>query len=497
MVEGASAPRSPGSGGEALPGISRPSEVKRLTDLLLQPRPGLSVCAITGPGGVGKSYLLAHVLEATDLAALGTVQVSADGSNPETRGDFFGLLEQLFRRSLGPPADPGKDYFPGLRSVARVHRQLVERAAAELRKQGAPRRLQQGVAALLKAGHVFNALLPRGKDALAVAARTLGPWGAVTAGVAHGALTAAGELTEAEALAALDEAWTAVAGLKSLAASVALPLGPLRRLLRRVDPNRVRRELFQVTAEELVTDLSAAIGGYRGRDVGALTQEAIPGARRLLVVLDDYELLDPLLGDFLVGALVPELARARFDTLLIILCRDDLEATHPGWSQHGKRFLREPLRLQAFDEGTALRLLAAAGIPEDRRPALYQATQGYPFLLSLVIEEASGPDADSALFLLRFYERTTRWLSPREREWFDRVCYLERVDEDTLARLFPADQVRAVQDWFEREPSIRDPTAPFFRVRPLIQEKALRYLALRAPSRHRERLLAAGPRPGP
>ena len=47
--------------------------------------------------------------------------------------------------------------------------------------------------------------------------------------------------------------------------------------------------------------------------------------------------------------------------------------------------------------------------------------------------------------------------------------------------------------------SIRDPSAPVYRVRPLIREKVLRYLELRSPSRHRDMLekagaLALGPR---
>ena len=75
-------------------------------------------------------------------------------------------------------------------------------------------------------------------------------------------------------------------------------------------------------------------------------------------------------------------------------------------------------------------------------------------------------------------------MSPREREWFLRVCYLENVNVDTLGPLFPGEDVERIQDWFEREASIRDPTAPVFRVRPLIREKVLRYLELRSPSRH-------------
>jgi hypothetical protein len=72
-----------------------------------------------------------------------------------------------------------------------------------------------------------------------------------------------------------------------------------------------------------------------------------------------------------------------------------------------------------------------------------------------------------------------------------RVCYLDKVNEDTLAVLFPREQVVRIQDWFEREPSIRDPSAPYFRVRPMIREKMLRYHEIRAPSRHRALLAQA------
>src|SRR5690606_36432383 len=110
----------------------------------------------------------------------------------------------------------------------------------------------------------------------------------------------------------------------------------------------------------------------------------------------------------------------------------------------------------------------------------------YPFLLSLVIEEADAPGGDSALFLRRFFERTTRWMNATELEWFVRVCYLDLVNLDTLARLFPKEQCAEIQNWFEKEPSIRDPLAAEFVVRPLIREKVLRYQELRAPSHHDE-----------
>ena len=66
------------------------------------------------------------------------------------------------------------------------------------------------------------------------------------------------------------------------------------------------------------------------------------------------------------------------------------------------------------------------------------------------------------------------------------VVYNMSSDEDTLARMFPKESTAKIQDWFEREPSVRDPSAAYFRVRPMIREKMLRYLEVRSPSRHRQ-----------
>ena len=171
--------------------------------------------------------------------------------------------------------------------------------------------------------------------------------------------------------------------------------------------------------------------------------------------------------------------------MLIVAGRDDLEDTHPGWGQHCKRYLTDQIRLRPFDAETAAQLMAAEGVAENRRAAIYELTQGFPLLLSLAIEEAS-TDGASALFLKRFFDRTTRWMSREEREWFTGTCYLDEVNEDTLRLVFPEEDIGAVQDWFEGEASIRDPSAPTFRVRPLIREKVLSYIEVRSPKRHRE-----------
>lgn len=443
--------------------IHRSSEVSRLIEAIEEAPEGLSIVSISGPGGVGKSFLLRHVLETVEPHKLGWLVLTADAANPDTRGDFLGLIEgQLFRRSLQPPADRTKDYFPHLREVAALHRELIDRAVGELAKQGAPEPVRRAALALLRNARVLNKAVPRSRLALDST-----------------------HIDDEEVEKVLDEAWDAVRGLPGLRDSTAL-WGPLRDLLGITRRNRVKRDLYAFTAAELRTDLSAALAGYERKDLSRLTQSPIPGLRRLLLIIDDYEAVGGLLGDFLVGALVPELAAAPFQTLLVVVGRDDIETTHPGWAQHCRRFLREQIRLRPFDAAAAHQVFADAGIPEARWASLFEATQGYPFLISLAVEEAGDYGGESVVFLTRFYDRVTRWMTDREREWFTRICFLDRVDEDSLRVCFPDENVTRIQDWFEREPSVRDPAAPYFRVRPMVREKMLRYIEVRAPGRHKE-----------
>jgi hypothetical protein len=443
----------------------RKSEVARLLALLLREEEGLRIAGISGPGGVGKSYLLSHVLAAAGVASQRWLRLSVDGSNEGARGDFFALVEgQIARRRLPPPAPPKNDYFPHVRKVAKIHRALVESVVAELKAGPAPQEIKDAAVALLMAGRRLNQVVPKTREFLDVSATKLEPI----------------DLTQT-----FDEAWKVLSSMRALRDSSVLP-GPIRDALGLGYKERVKSDLYGVTADALVTDLSAAVVGYRKEDRFRLTQSPIPDVERVVLVVDDFEALAPALEEFLVSSLIPRLAEAPFPTLMILIGRDDLEAMHPHWGQHCKKYIRDQIRLAPFDRESAMDLLARSGVPPERREELYQTTQGFPFLLSLLIEELGEAGADSALFLRKFYDRTTRWMSVRERAWFERVCYLDKVNLDSLAPLFPEDSVESVQDWFEHEASIRDPSAAVFQVRPLIREKVLRYLELRSPSRHRE-----------
>lgn len=448
--------------------MRRETEVAKLTGLLRDERPGLKLAAITGPGGVGKSYLLEEVFSRENPRDLEFMHLAIDGSNPQSRGDFMALIDsQLAIRALPSPARPDADYFPQVREVATAHRDIIKDSQQELVRSGVPEDVCNAVMALLRAGHVLNEAIKPTKEILDISKL---------------------ELDEEKVRALLDAAWGVVQSLRSLEHTAGL-WGPVRDLLGITLRNRVKQDLYNLTADALLGDITAALVGYRKKDLFKNTQDKLEGFSRLLIVLDDFEAIAPVLSDFVISSLLPRLAVASFPVVVLIACRDDLDAIHPGFAQNAKRWLKEDIRLKSFDRETALALMTEAGVPEAKQSRLFDMTHGFPYLLSLVIEQEMAPEGGSALFAKKFFDRTARWMTDRERGWFTQLCYLDVVNVNTIeAMMDEVVEPTLVQDWFEREASIRDPAAKVFTIRPLVREKCLQYFATRAPKRHGEML---------
>ena len=279
---------------------------------------------------------------------------------------------------------------------------------------------------------------------------------------------------------------TSALTLRDLAPTVPLP-GVLNDLLGISKRNRVKHDLYNITADALAGDLVAALNGYRPKDWYKFTHARIPEFKKLLIILDDFEVIAPVLSDFVISALMPSLSKSSFPVVMLIACRDHLGAINPGFDQHAKKWIVQDIRLSAFDRKEAYRLLSEANIPAERQPHLFEITHGFPYLLSLVIEQATQPDADSALFAKKFYERTTRWMSKIEKEWFRQLCYLDVINDDTIEEMFGSSaDAPAVQEWFGNEASIRDPISREFTIRPLVRDVCLQYFAVKSPIKHKK-----------
>jgi len=454
---------------------SRPSEATQLRTTIEGHRQGLAICGISGPGGIGKSYLIDNVLSSLDITQSGWMALRVDAAHAEVRDDFFALIDgEIARRSLAPPADASMDYFPNTRRVAAKQRAIVTRVEAELNaRDDVSEEVKQAVVAMLKSARFLNQTVSYSQKFLDLTKYDIEP-------------DKVGEF--------MDETLAVVKTLKTLRDSELMP-DAVRDWLGMNLESRLKRDPYGVTTEALVSDLSAVLTDETTphsslrellRSPSSRERIRISGLDRLLLVIDDYEALEATLREFLISSLIPRLADARFATLLIIAGRDDLEATNPGWGQHCKRYLADPIRLRSFDEETAAQLMEAAGIPEARRARIFELTKGFPLMLSFAIEEATTGEGGSALFLKKVFDRTTRWMTADQRDWFVYTCYLDEVNEDSLRLFIPEEDIERVQDWFESEASIRDPTSATFRVLPLLREKVIRYIEVRSPARDRE-----------
>ena len=251
--------------------------------------------------------------------------------------------------------------------------------------------------------------------------------------------------------------------------------------------NAIRENGCRALSDALVSDLSAILARYRSRDRLRATHAKIKGCDRLLLILDDYERLQPAFGEFLVGYLLPALRNASFEFVVIVLGRDQLAATHPGWDQHLRPFQQKPIALDALTRPEIVTLLDLYGI---RDPAeierVWRDTQGYPFYVQLWIEEMES-GGRNALMLKRFHDRTTRWMSIEEKRWLLYTLFLDAVNIRSLrAMLGDAEEAAVAFHWFEQEASVRDTAGASFRVREYLRSRLLDYLRVSDPDRFDE-----------
>jgi hypothetical protein len=141
------------------------------------------------------------------------------------------------------------------------------------------------------------------------------------------------------------------------------------------------------------------------------------------------------------------------------------------------RIVLEPLSRQDMEE-----LVESYGVrsPGEKERA-WQDTQGYPFYVQLWIEEVES-GGRSAVMLKRFYDRTTRWMSDKEKEWLHLTLFLEEVNKRSLRSM--TENGKEAEDafrWFEREGSVRDTVGGGFRVREYLRSRLSDYLRISDP----------------
>ncbi|MDB4963972.1 MAG: hypothetical protein JWP01_3971 [Myxococcales bacterium] len=241
--------------------------------------------------------------------------------------------------------------------------------------------------------------------------------------------------------------------------------------------NRVRANVSGHLAQALFADLNKLVDGHR--------------FRRLLLLLDDYESLEPVLGKFLLDELLPRLRDAAFETTLVVVGRDRVRdsggsGSGASWKQHYASNLVGDIELKhlAKDESANLiRSRLGPDVDDVVVQRIISDTEGYPYLLDSEIEDfVSG--GGTALSLRNFVDRTTRWMTVEQREWMQALCFLDVVNEDSIAAMLPNVAAEVVLNWFERESSIRSPHTKKYAVLPIIRSRVMAYVENRSPKKY-------------
>ncbi len=426
-------------------------------------RPSISVVSLSGPGGIGKTFLLEHALRTSDLGPRGYLQLRIAGATgARTVGQI--VCHDLLRSCTQLDA-AGSTYFIETRRNLEALTSIDDQARVELdtTAAGSPE-LRQTILELFRLGVGLQGTLPVLKRYV--------------------------DLSKVKG-----EHVDAVLGLLEKAQAYRqerrLFGGILPDLLRKGRRNRLRADTEGVLADGLVADLSAILDRYRSQDRRKPMPSKVQGLDRLLLIIDDFESVAAWLNPFLGEHLVPALDRASFQSLLVVLGRDRLSDTDPVWRQRHDALLLGELRLAAFSREEAEGFVRGRGITDDAAvQRILDETAGFPYLLAGEVE-AELDGGRTALGLKAFFDRTTRWMTPGQRAWLVPLCFLDEINLETIAAVLPEEDPFQVLEWFKGESSVRSPTGSRWEVLPVIRSRVCAYLKLDSPRRYGELLESA------
>jgi hypothetical protein len=409
--------------------------------------PSFKIIGISGYGGVGKSYLFDNVLRESRPHLNDALVVRVDGSNKKLLADFAAMIDyQLAPRNLPAPANPKFDYFHMTRKFVHALYSLRQKVETELDHK---EKLEENVRNIAKAIYKARPLLAKIPKA--------GPWINRLLPILEGAQV------HQHVPAALD----ALSDLQS--SKTRRPFGHKR--AREI----VRHDPYNPIADAYRGDLQAALRTTRWKDRWWPLPGKLIGVNRFLLIVDDFETIGELFGDFLVENLLTSLHDVPFPTLTIFIGRDRLDEEHTGFHQHfSKDIIRKP-RLEPFGFDDAIQYLESAGYDRVQAESIYTKSGGYPFVLSLFAEHRTDKDQQTALFYQRFFERTTHWMTENEKEWLLKLSYLDVVNTGTIDAMLPGIDANVVVEWFRKEASVRDTSARHYVVQPFIREMLLTY----------------------
>jgi len=423
--------------------VGRGNEVKLVRDLVMRPakpKGSMTIQSIEGPGGVGKSSILWQALDDIDLESEGYLTLKIEGASREikrTNGTTtVAAIDQIINTLIGSAtgtsiiAKPPGYYFPHTNAAIAAVNQLRVNMNQELQKKGIDLENIEHVKRLLLGGadvvDKITTLSPKLKE-------YLDPDGfnKIAGGVDDAAIH----------LKSLHD------GSVYFWEKLGLGSSSTIRESAKKDPD-------SLLAGALVADLIAILlGEHKGSQLQP-GHGKIKGLEKLLLIVEDYEALYPILDNFLVTNFLRLLKTKNIHTTIVILGRFKLTATNPIWKDFAKETERRII-VRALTEADVSEMLNFFDVDDaQERARIWEETRGHPYHITLWIEELEDGGRSSTT-LMEMYKRITMWMTPDQIDWLHTIIFMDDIRVDTLEKTLenPA-EASAAYAWFETEGSI-------------------------------------------
>jgi hypothetical protein len=189
--------------------------------------------------------------------------------------------------------------------------------------------------------------------------------------------------------------------------------------------------------------------------------------RSLIVVIDDYEALEPLMERFLLQFFLRSLEKETFRTLVIVIGRDELPWS-TDWDKYNHH-KSDSIGLDVLEESEARSLLQKMGIYDEKvQNEILEKSHSLPLLLEVLGQAySSGRQAE---WVEDYFQRVTYQMTDKQKEWVQALCFLDvRIDKETIEMMLPNAKVEDVMTWFKGEASARSSSKDGWQMDPIVK----------------------------
>ena len=426
---------------------------------------GLKIQSIEGPAGIGKSTLFDHSIKQELLEGKSYLVLRVDGNSTKSKDPVDVIFDLLTSAKAYAIRDKqAGQIFPYTSNMIKVYKdfqnQLLKEYEQKISKDDSERFLKYlNIAVSLSKS--INNISPASTNFINA------------------------EGIEKE----LENLKDAIPQLKTLTMETVSFIQKLTLKSDKVNiRNQFRENPLAPFSQSLFNDLSAILDKPIERSKPSPSK--IKGIDRLLLVIDDYEALQPLISDFLTKHFLRELNRAGFPSMVVMMGRDSLTATSEDWDQYFNNNMFEPMVLKNLSKAEVFDLTDEFEISElEQKEKIWSETEGYPYYIQLWKEEAQSGGL-SSVKLKQFYNRTTRWMNETQKKWLEIIVFLEEINVHTIG-LMGIDNPNEVKNWFQDEGSIRDPNANPFKFRTFVKSRILEHIKNSDPELYKKNLKQA------